>query len=141
MSRLPSVARYDREKQQAVGWFRGQTANENSRRMDTHTAIRAAVLTIICSFTLTMLAETKADAKAEAMAKAVAEAEAETEAKTEAKTEKQEGAQAETQVRLPAVISDGMLVQRDEPFKVWGWAAPEESFGVCWQDQCYPVHI
>ena len=32
-----------------------------------------------------------------------------------------------------------MLIQRDEPFTVWGWAEAGESFGVCWQDACYPV--
>jgi sialate O-acetylesterase len=25
-------------------------------------------------------------------------------------------------VRLPAVLSNGMVLQRNEPIKVWGWA-------------------
>ena len=40
--------------------------------------------------------------------------------------------QAKAEVRLPAVISDGMLIQQGQDFTVWGWADPEESFGVCW---------
>ena len=33
-------------------------------------------------------------------------------------------------VKLPAVISDHMVVQRDRPVKVWGWADPAESVTV-----------
>jgi sialate O-acetylesterase len=31
------------------------------------------------------------------------------------------------QVRLPKLISDGMVLQRDIPVKIWGWAAPNEK--------------
>ncbi len=31
------------------------------------------------------------------------------------------------QVRLPALISDGMVLQRDTELKIWGWAAPGEN--------------
>ena len=31
------------------------------------------------------------------------------------------------QVRLPGLISDGMVLQRDTDLKIWGWAAPGES--------------
>jgi len=31
------------------------------------------------------------------------------------------------QVRLPKLISDGMILQRDSKIKIWGWAAPLEK--------------
>ena len=34
---------------------------------------------------------------------------------------------AGAEVRLPQLVSDGMIVQRDAPIKVWGWAAPNEK--------------
>jgi sialate O-acetylesterase len=33
-------------------------------------------------------------------------------------------------VRLPALLSDGMVLQRDTPAKVWGWAEPGEGVSV-----------
>jgi sialate O-acetylesterase len=39
-------------------------------------------------------------------------------------------AQASAQVRLPQLISDGMVLQRDLPVNVWGWAAPAEKIKV-----------
>jgi sialate O-acetylesterase len=33
-------------------------------------------------------------------------------------------------VRLPAILSDGMVVQRDEPIPIWGWAEPGEQVTV-----------
>lgn len=35
-----------------------------------------------------------------------------------------------TQVRLPKLISDGMIVQRGKPVVVWGWATPREKVSV-----------
>lgn len=35
-----------------------------------------------------------------------------------------------TQVRLPKLISDGMVVQRNKPIVVWGWASPGEKVSV-----------
>lgn len=32
-----------------------------------------------------------------------------------------------SQIRLPELISDGMILQRDTKVKLWGWAAPEEK--------------
>ena len=32
-----------------------------------------------------------------------------------------------SQVRLPKLISDGMVLQRDASVKIWGWAAPGEK--------------
>jgi sialate O-acetylesterase len=34
------------------------------------------------------------------------------------------------QVRLPKLISDGMVLQRNVPLKVWGWASPNEKITV-----------
>ncbi|MEJ1241225.1 sialate O-acetylesterase [Chryseolinea sp. T2] len=35
-----------------------------------------------------------------------------------------------TQVRLPKLISDGLVVQRNKPVVVWGWASPGEKISV-----------
>lgn len=48
--------------------------------------------------------------------------------------------QASGTVRLPAVLSDGMVLQRNEPIKIWGWADSMESFDVVWDGQTYPVN-
>ena len=32
-----------------------------------------------------------------------------------------------SQVRLPKLISNGMVLQRDTNIKIWGWAAPNEA--------------
>jgi sialate O-acetylesterase len=37
---------------------------------------------------------------------------------------------AAADVRLPAVISDGMVLQRDMPLRLWGWAEPGEPVAV-----------
>jgi sialate O-acetylesterase len=34
------------------------------------------------------------------------------------------------QVRLPLLISDGMVLQRDVPLKIWGWASPNENITI-----------
>jgi sialate O-acetylesterase len=34
------------------------------------------------------------------------------------------------QVKLPALIRDSMILQRDAPVKIWGWAAPREKITV-----------
>ena len=34
---------------------------------------------------------------------------------------------AKAQVRLPQLVSDGMVLQRDAKIKIWGWAAPGEK--------------
>ncbi len=33
-------------------------------------------------------------------------------------------------VKLPRLISNGMVLQRDAPFKIWGWADPSEKVKV-----------
>lgn len=35
-----------------------------------------------------------------------------------------------SQVRLPAIVTDGMILQRDTPLKIWGWASPGEKVTV-----------
>ncbi len=34
------------------------------------------------------------------------------------------------QVRLPKLISDGVVLQRDTKIKIWGWAAPNEKIAI-----------
>jgi sialate O-acetylesterase len=41
------------------------------------------------------------------------------------------------QVRLPRLISDGMVLQRDARVKVWGWAAKHEKISVAFNDTVY----
>lgn len=38
-------------------------------------------------------------------------------------------------VRLPAIISDGMVLQRDKPGRIWGWAEPAEAVTVQFRGQ------
>ena len=35
-----------------------------------------------------------------------------------------------SQVRLPAPIGDSMVLQRDQPLKIWGWASPGEKLEI-----------
>ena len=42
-------------------------------------------------------------------------------------------------VRLPSVLSDGMVLQRNRPIKVWGWAESGEKFELAWNDTVYKV--
>lgn len=41
------------------------------------------------------------------------------------------------QLRLPRLISDGMVLQRDVRLTVWGWADPGEKITVRFQDKSY----
>ncbi len=34
------------------------------------------------------------------------------------------------EIRLPKLISDGMILQRDMPVRVWGWATPDEDVSI-----------
>ena len=42
-----------------------------------------------------------------------------------------------SQVRLPKLISDGMVLQRDASVKIWGWAAPGEAVTVDFTGEKY----
>lgn len=44
---------------------------------------------------------------------------------------------ANADVRLPKVISDGMVLQRDKPLKIWGWATPGEKVSVSFVKKHY----
>jgi sialate O-acetylesterase len=41
------------------------------------------------------------------------------------------------QVKLPALISDGMVLQRDMPLKIWGWAAANEKVSLKFNNKNY----
>ena len=41
------------------------------------------------------------------------------------------------QVKLPRLVSDGMVLQRDAPVKIWGWAADGEKVSVRFLDSTY----
>ncbi len=45
----------------------------------------------------------------------------------------------QAQVRLPRLISDGMVLQRNTPLVVWGWANPDESVVVEFKGKKYPA--
>ncbi|WP_310378863.1 sialate O-acetylesterase [Flavobacterium sp.] len=44
-----------------------------------------------------------------------------------------------TQVRLPKLISDGMVLQRDTKIKIWGWAAPNEKIVLDFVNKTYKI--
>ena len=41
------------------------------------------------------------------------------------------------QVRLPRLISDGMVLQRDANVRIWGWASPHEQISIHFIDSTY----
>lgn len=46
---------------------------------------------------------------------------------------------AEAKVTLPAIFGDGMVLQREVPVKVWGWADCGETVEVRWKGENYSV--
>ncbi|WP_324671233.1 sialate O-acetylesterase [Hymenobacter sp. GOD-10R] len=44
---------------------------------------------------------------------------------------------ARGQVRLPRLVSNGMVLQRDKPVTIWGWAAGGEKVAVSFQGETY----
>jgi len=44
---------------------------------------------------------------------------------------------ARAQVRLPQLISDGMVLQRDAKIKIWGWAQPGEKVTISFDHKKY----
>ncbi|MBX0290282.1 beta galactosidase jelly roll domain-containing protein [Hymenobacter sp. HSC-4F20] len=44
---------------------------------------------------------------------------------------------AAAQVRLPRLVSDGMVLQREQPVRIWGWAAKGEKVSVAFQGKTY----
>ncbi|MDH6309933.1 sialate O-acetylesterase [Dysgonomonas sp. PFB1-18] len=45
--------------------------------------------------------------------------------------------QSEAKVRLPKLVSDGMILQRDQPVKIWGWADASENITVTFLGKTY----
>lgn len=43
------------------------------------------------------------------------------------------------QVRLPKLISDGMVLQRDTKIKIWGWSAPNEKILLDFINKTYKI--
>ena len=43
------------------------------------------------------------------------------------------------QIRLPKLIGNGMVLQRDAKIKVWGWAAPEEKITIDFINKKYNI--
>ena len=41
------------------------------------------------------------------------------------------------QIRLPKLISDHMVLQRDQPLKIWGWASPKEHITLQFDQKTY----
>lgn len=41
------------------------------------------------------------------------------------------------EVRIPKLISDGMVLQRDAKVKIWGWAAPDEKITINFNEKKY----
>ena len=46
-------------------------------------------------------------------------------------------ATASAQVRLPRLVSNGMVLQRDAPVRIWGWAKAGEAVTVAFQGKTY----
>ncbi|MGI4886932.1 MAG: sialate O-acetylesterase [Janthinobacterium lividum] len=46
---------------------------------------------------------------------------------------------ARAAVRLPALVGSHMVLQRDRPVPVWGWAAPGERVTVTFRGKAYPA--
>src|SRR6476660_4999517 len=44
---------------------------------------------------------------------------------------------AAAQVKLPRLISDSMILQRDVNVKIWGWAASDEKIAVSFRNKTY----
>jgi sialate O-acetylesterase len=38
-----------------------------------------------------------------------------------------------SQIKLPKLIADNMVLQRDKPLKIWGWASPKEKVAILFQ--------
>ena len=45
--------------------------------------------------------------------------------------------QLKAQIRLPKLISDNIVLQRDQPIKVWGWASPKEKISLIFNKKDY----
>jgi sialate O-acetylesterase len=46
---------------------------------------------------------------------------------------------ADAVVKLPRLVSNGMVLQRDMPLKIWGWADPSEKVKVEFVGETYQI--
>jgi sialate O-acetylesterase len=46
---------------------------------------------------------------------------------------------ASAKIKLPRLVSDGMILQRDEPISVWGWADPGETVKIEFLGKLYQI--
>ncbi|MEO6849932.1 MAG: sialate O-acetylesterase, partial [Mucilaginibacter sp.] len=46
---------------------------------------------------------------------------------------------AKADVKLPVLVSNGMVLQRDKPIKIWGWASPSESVSVSFLNKQHKI--
>lgn len=44
-----------------------------------------------------------------------------------------------SELKLPRLVSDGMVLQRDQKANIWGWAVPGEPVTVNFLDEAYPT--
>lgn len=44
---------------------------------------------------------------------------------------------SQAQIRLPKLIADNMVLQRDQPLKIWGWASPKEKIELSFNKKKY----
>src|ERR1700744_6084718 len=44
---------------------------------------------------------------------------------------------ASAAIKLPALVSDGMVLQRDSRVQIWGWASPGENISVSFNNKTY----
>ena len=44
-----------------------------------------------------------------------------------------------SQLKLAKIFGDNMVLQRDEPTKIWGWAAPDENITVALNDKSFHI--
>lgn len=44
------------------------------------------------------------------------------------------------QIKLPRLISDGMVLQRDHPVKIWGWASADERVELVFEKKTFTTH-
>ena len=42
-----------------------------------------------------------------------------------------------SQIELPKLVSDGMVLQRDATVKIWGWSSPKEDITIIFNDKRY----
>ena len=45
--------------------------------------------------------------------------------------------QTYAEIKLPKLVSDGMVLQRDIPLKIWGWASPGEEIKLVFKNKSY----